>query len=127
MPGDASALRPSARICSWKSRMRFGIWAIGRTRSTRPVAIELRGMSPYFAVTGSCTTTRPPYSLMRFSPDDPFGPVPDRMTAAACEPRASASERKNMSTGARRSSFRVMSATSMASPSMRSILFGGTT
>ena len=56
-------------------------------------------MSPYFAVSGSCTTTRPPYSFTRFSPADPFGPVPDRTTHTARAPCESASERKNMSTG----------------------------
>ena len=44
---------------------------------------------------------------MRFMPIEPSAPVPDSTTHTARSPRASASVRKKMSIGARRSSTRV--------------------
>jgi hypothetical protein len=107
--------------------MRAGIWATGSTKSTRPVAIELRGMSSYSASFGSCAMASPPYSLMRFSPADPFGPVPDSTTATACDPCASASARKKTSTGERRCSTRVISLRISVSPLISRLLLGDTT
>ena len=58
---------------------------------------------------------------------EPFGPVPDNTTAAAHAPYASASVRKNMSTGARRSSSRFIGRTRRWPSAASSVRFGGMT
>ncbi len=40
--------------------------------------MALRGMPSYFAVRGSCTTTRPPAPLIERTPSVPSVPVPER-------------------------------------------------
>src|ERR1051325_9779548 len=114
-------------IWSRKAMILRGISATGTTKSTRPVAMEFRGISPNSASAGSCTRTRPLYSFTRRRPIEPSAPLPERMTHTARESCVSASVRKKMSTGARRSSYPVTADTiSMPSLSVRP-LFGGMT
>ncbi len=56
--------------------MRFG----GRTKSTHPEAMALRGMPSYAAEAGSWAKAMPPSALIAFAPSVPSEPVPDRIT-----------------------------------------------
>lgn len=113
--------------CSRYASTRSGIRATGRMKSASPVAIELRGISPNSASAGSCTSTRPPYSLTRRSPIEPSEPEPERITHTARESCVSASVRKKMSIGARRSSNPVMSEISSMPSFIDRLLLGGMT
>jgi hypothetical protein len=61
---------------------------------------------------------------MRFRPDDPLGPVPERITHTDRDPCESASVRKNTSTGARRCSRPVNSETASMPSLISRLLFG---
>ena len=66
----------------------------GRTRSTQPVSMALRGMPSNLAVSGSWAKVNPPASLMAFMPADPSEAVPDKTTPTACDPRLLTSEER---------------------------------
>jgi hypothetical protein len=84
-------------------------------------------MSSYSASAGSCTMHRPPISLTRFIPIEPFAPVPESTTETARAPCDSASARKKMSTGARRTSVLVTSESERRPPLISRLLSGGMT
>lgn len=86
--------------------------------------MELRGISPNSASDGSCTSTSPLFSLMRRKPIEPSPPEPDSTTQTARDSCVSASVRKKMSIGARRSSNPVMSETTSVPSFMAMLLFG---
>jgi len=70
-----------------------------KTRSTSPVAIDANGMPSNSAVSGSCTMTTPPASLMCRMPREPSLPVPDSTMPTARSFRSAARDLKNRSIG----------------------------
>ncbi len=66
----------------------------------------------------------PPCSFTRLRPLEPSGPVPDRTIDTARAPCVSASVRKKMSTGDRRSSTCLVSDTVRCPSAMRRLVFG---
>ena len=55
----------------------------GRTKSTAPEAIALRGMPSNFADCGASANVMPPAALIAFSPSAPSDAVPERITPIA--------------------------------------------
>ena len=84
-----------------KSGRRAAMSRTGRTKSTMPVAIALRGIEGCSASSGSWTKIIPPPSLTARTPSAPSEPAPLRMMAKP-SPRRSDNERKNESIGDRR-------------------------
>src|SRR5499427_1456046 len=74
-----------------------GIFSGGRTKSTRPVEIALRGIASCSAVVGSCTMTMPPPDLISLIPGVPEEPVPESTIPIAFSCWSSASDRRKMS------------------------------
>lgn len=99
---------------------------IGATKSAAPVAIAFCGMELKVASVGSCTMMTPPASLTAVTPSEPSAPAPDR-TIATPSPRAAATERKNMSIGARRPLGSLNGRAAISSPLMTSSRSGGMT
>jgi hypothetical protein len=63
-----------------------------------PVAMALRGMPSYSAVSGDCAITRPPSPLTSRRPSVPSLPVPESTTQMARSRWVAASELKKWST-----------------------------
>src|SRR5256712_4516315 len=75
--------------------MAFG----GRTKSTAPEAMALRGMPSNFADCGASANVMPPSALIAFSPSAPSDALPERITPIARMFMSSASERRKRSIG----------------------------
>ena len=73
--------------------------ATGRTMSTWPVAMALRGIPSNAASSGSWANVSPPCSRTACTPSDPSEPVPERTTAMASLLWCSASARRKPSIG----------------------------
>ena len=115
----ASLLRDTSAICSAR-------YSIGPMKLTTPVAMAFCGMAANSASPGSCANTTAPASSIARTPLAPSEPEPLRMTAIP-SPRASATERKNMSTGARCPRGAVNFRAVTLSPSITSSRPGGMT
>ena len=98
---------PQHPITHWEDRpptVGFGFCPItsgARMKSTSPVPTAETGMPSYRAVSGSCTTQRPPCSLIARRPLVPSAPVPERMTLAAFSAWSSAKLSRKSSIGRR--------------------------
>lgn len=110
----ASACAWSGSTCSgsWMRRAviqrsisRWGISATGSTKSIMSVTMAARGMLANAASSGCCAMVMPPSSFTRVMPTDPSDPAPEKIMPTARSRWLSASERRNRSMAARRSSF----------------------
>ena len=99
----------------------------GRTKSTHPEAMALRGMPSCGADSRSWTKTMPPSALIALAPSVPSEPVPERITPTALPPRASASVRRNESIGRCRPPVVTRGTSFSTSPSMATSFRPGVT
>ena len=97
----APASRRASAILRPKVTSASAMLAAGRTRSTAPAIMALRGMPSWTASSGSCTMTRPHSCLMAFDPTLPSAPVPERITQTDRAPHAAANEFSRKSNGRR--------------------------
>ena len=74
----------------------------GATMSAITAFTALRGILSNFAVSGSCTSTIPFFSLMALIPRLPSDPIPERITPILFSFLSSAKERKKISIGNRK-------------------------
>src|SRR5204863_2890989 len=82
--------------CSAMRRSSRAISCGGRTRSTKPERIALRGIASNFALSSVCAKVKPPAALIARNPAVPSLPVPESTMPIARDPRSSASDSKKM-------------------------------
>ncbi|MFT3841644.1 MAG: hypothetical protein QM723_31940 [Myxococcaceae bacterium] len=86
----------TAAACSASA---WGIWCGASTQSATPASRAVFGMPSNWALSVSCTITRPPASCTSRMPREPSLPPPESTIATARAPQSCASERKKMSIG----------------------------
>jgi hypothetical protein len=122
LPISRLKLSPPGKLL--KVRAVFLDCSTGAMKSTTRVAISFCGIAGYSASSGSCTKMTLPASFMARMPSAPSEPAP-LSTTANPPPRAAATERKNLSIGARLARGSVMGRAASLSPSTTSSRSGG--